>query len=58
MTTPIRVAVTGAGGQIGYAILFRLGFRRLSSALSKRYRSDCWKSPPHCRAPRHAHGAG
>src|SRR3974390_1195240 len=25
MTTPIRVAVTGAGGQIGYALLFRLG---------------------------------
>ncbi len=24
MTTPIRVAVTGAGGQIGYALLFRL----------------------------------
>jgi malate dehydrogenase len=24
MTTPIRVAVTGAGGQIGYALLFRI----------------------------------
>ena len=24
MTTPIRIAVTGAGGQIGYALLFRL----------------------------------
>src|SRR5579875_2479348 len=24
MTTPLRVAVTGAGGQIGYALLFRL----------------------------------
>jgi malate dehydrogenase len=24
MTTPVRVAVTGAGGQIGYALLFRL----------------------------------
>ncbi len=24
MTKPIRVAVTGAGGQIGYALLFRL----------------------------------
>ena len=24
MTTPIRVAITGAGGQIGYALLFRL----------------------------------
>lgn len=24
MTTPIRVAVTGAGGQIGYALIFRL----------------------------------
>ena len=24
MTTQIRVAVTGAGGQIGYALLFRL----------------------------------
>lgn len=24
MATPIRVAVTGAGGQIGYALLFRL----------------------------------
>ena len=24
MTTPIRVAITGAGGQIGYALLFRI----------------------------------
>ena len=24
MTSPIRVAVTGAGGQIGYALLFRI----------------------------------
>ena len=24
MNQPIRVAVTGAGGQIGYALLFRL----------------------------------
>ena len=24
MTTPIRVAVTGAGGQIGYALIFRI----------------------------------
>ena len=24
MTTPIRVAVTGAAGQIGYALLFRI----------------------------------
>src|SRR3974390_2682047 len=24
MTTPIRVALSGAGGQIGYAVLFRL----------------------------------
>ena len=24
MTRPIRVAVTGAGGQIGYALLFRI----------------------------------
>ena len=24
MTMPIRVAVTGAGGQIGYALLFRI----------------------------------
>ena len=24
MSTPIRVAVTGAGGQIGYALLFRI----------------------------------
>jgi malate dehydrogenase len=24
MTTPVRVAVTGAGGQIGYALLFRI----------------------------------
>ena len=26
MTKPIRIAVTGAGGQIGYAMLFRLAF--------------------------------
>ena len=24
MTQPIRIAVTGAGGQIGYALIFRL----------------------------------
>ena len=24
MKTPIRVAVTGAGGQIGYALIFRI----------------------------------
>ncbi len=24
MTEPIRVAVTGAGGQIGYALIFRI----------------------------------
>ena len=24
MTAPIRVAVTGAGGQIGYALIFRI----------------------------------
>ena len=24
MTKPVRVAVTGAGGQIGYALLFRI----------------------------------
>ncbi len=24
MTTPVRVAVTGAAGQIGYSILFRI----------------------------------
>ena len=24
MTTPIRIAVTGAGGQIGYALIFRV----------------------------------
>ena len=24
MTTPVRVAVTGAAGQIGYALVFRI----------------------------------
>ncbi|NCZ89857.1 MAG: malate dehydrogenase, partial [Actinobacteria bacterium] len=26
MTSPVRVAVTGAAGQIGYSLLFRIAF--------------------------------
>src|SRR6516165_3414007 len=29
MTAPVRVAVTGAGGQIGYALIFRIAYGAL-----------------------------
>src|SRR5262249_39766693 len=32
MTTPIRIAVTGAGGQIGYALIFRIASGGLCGA--------------------------
>ena len=32
MKTPVRVAVTGAAGQIGYSLLFRIASRRHARA--------------------------
>ena len=35
MTMPIRVAVTGAGGQIGYALLFRIASGARSDPINR-----------------------
>ena len=58
MTTPIRVAVTGAGGQIGYALLVP---DRLRSGLRARPAGRAAAPGNHARpagAARHADGAG
>ena len=56
MTTPIRVAVTGAGGQIGYALLFRIASGRRSGPIGVSF--SCSKSPRLARVARHVDGAG
>ena len=41
---PVRVAVTGAAGQIGYGLLFRIASGACSAPTS-RSSSTCWRSP-------------
>jgi len=45
MKQPVRVAITGAAGNIGYAIAFRIAFGDMLGPTS---RLSCiyWKSPP------------
>ena len=52
MSTPTKVAVTGAAGQIGYAMLFRIASGRCS-APTCRSSCACWRSP---RPSRRAEG--
>jgi len=42
---PVHVTVTGAAGQIGYALLFRIAAGALLGR-TPRSGSDCWRSPP------------
>ena len=46
MTTPIRVAVTGAGGQIGYALIVPDRLRRAVSAPISRSRLQLLEITP------------
>ena len=47
MKTPVRVAVTGAAGQIGYALLFRIAAGEMLGRTS-RSSCSCWS----CRSTR------
>ncbi|EUA58012.1 malate dehydrogenase domain protein [Mycobacterium intracellulare 1956] len=49
--SPLKVAVTGAAGQIGYSLLFRLAS---GSLLGPTARSSCvsWRSSPRSRRSR------
>ena len=50
MTEPIRIAVTGAGGQIGYALLFRIASGGLFGPDQPGLAAASWRSPPRCPA--------
>ena len=58
MTTPIRVAVTGAGGQIGYALLFRLASGAVFGPDQPVALQTAGNHPGPPRPQRHADGAG
>ena len=47
MKAPVRVAVTGAAGQIGYALLFRIASGEMLGRTS-RSSCSCWN----CRSTR------
>ena len=52
MSSPVNVTVTGAAGQIGYALLFRIASGR-DARLGHRGRAcDCSRSPTRSRRPR------
>ncbi len=49
MTAPIRIAVTGAGGQIGYALIFRIASGGLFGPNQPVVAAASWRSPRPCR---------
>ena len=44
MTTPVRVAVTGAAGQIGYSLLFRIASGSMLGPDTPGRSCSCWRS--------------
>ena len=41
MKTPVRVAVTGAAGQIGYSLLFRIASGAMLRSEERRVGKEC-----------------
>ena len=52
MSTPVKVTVTGAAGQIGYALLFRIASRPDARPRHAGRAAACSRSPTPSRRPR------